>query len=185
MGLYVDYDADRWLFVPHTFPWSDFADEEQWADAVVDLFGGGPERTRPPAEMLDWLRAYLTGAARSNATGAVRLLHLPTLESPTLIVDIHEGPTDPAMPLDQLTGQNDERLTRPAEVAAFDSPHLGQGVRATRLRAHDDGSVIWATNWVWRRDGRDIVMLTGTTDLPVAEAMAPILDTLARSIRLP
>lgn len=185
MAMYVDYDADRWLYVPNAFPWSDFADEEQWAAAVAEAFDRGPRRRRPPADLLDWLRAYLTGAVRNNTGGAVRLLHLPTITSPTMIVDIYETPPDPALSLEDLTRQNEQPLTRPADVEPFDSPHLGPGVKATRMVIHGAGSIIWATNWVWRLDDRDIVMLTGTTDLPVAEAMVPILDTLARSIRLP
>jgi hypothetical protein len=184
MALYVDYDQTRWIYVPNAFPWSDFADEEAWAAAVADVFDRGPRRKRPPRELLDWLRAYLTGAVRGNTGGAVRFVHLPTLESPTLVVDVYDTPADASLTVADLTRQDEPGLRGAAQVDAFTSPHLGAGTKAVRILEGDGGSLIRATTWVWRTPELDVVMLTGTTDLPVGEAMDPILDDLARSIRL-
>jgi hypothetical protein len=66
----------------------------------------------------------------------------------------------------------------------FPSDTLGEGVKATRYVANDREAVVRGTHWVWRTRGRDIVMLTGTADLAVAEELDPLLDQLARSISL-
>ncbi|HEX5857518.1 MAG TPA: hypothetical protein VFY91_05355 [Microbacterium sp.] len=182
MSLSIDFDADRWLFVPNAFPWESFADDEQWADAVSRAFAEGP--TPAPEALGSWLRAYLLGAARSNAAGAIRFAHLPTIDSPTAIVDIHDMVTDPGLSLADLTQQDAPRAVRPADVVPFASENLGDGVKATRYVANDREAVVRGTHWVWRTQGRDIVMLTGTADLAVAEALDPLLDELARAIRL-
>lgn len=186
MSLYIDYDTDRWLFVPNAFPWRDFSDAERWATAVADAFArGSAESSHPPAELLEWLHAYLLGAVRNNTGGAIRYLHLPTLDAPTMIVDVYEGDTDEQTPITMLAGQRATDALRPAEVSSFTSPHLGEGTKSVRMVAQDGGALLRATNWVWRTRGHDIVVLTGTTDLPVGEAMDPVLDDFARSIRLP
>lgn len=184
-GLFIDYDAHRWLFVPNEFPWNEYDDAQAWADAVVDVFTRGPRRKRPRPELLDWLRAYLPGAVHNNTSGAARFLHLPTLQAPLMMVDIGESPTDESYAYSDLTGQDDPDQMSAPDVSTFISPHLGDGVKAMRMVTGSSGTITRATNWVWRTDGRDIVMLTGTTDLAVGEAMDPVLDDLARSIRLP
>jgi hypothetical protein len=182
MSVYIDYDTDRWLYVPNAFPWESFADDEEWADAVSRAFAEGP--TPAPEELTSWLRSYLLGAVRGNASGAIRFAHLPTIDAPTTIVDVHDMETDPALPLAELTQQDAPRAIRPAEVAPFSSENLGEGVKATRYVANDRDAVVRGTHWVWRTRGRDIVMLTGSADLAVAEELEPLLDALARSISL-
>ena len=182
MTLFIDSDTDRWLYVPNAFPWESFADDEQWADAVSRAFAEGP--TPAPEGLSSWLRAYLLGAVRGNVAGAIRFAHLPTIDAPTTIVDVHDMETDPALSLSDLTQQDAPRAIRPAEVEPFISQGLGEGVKATRHVADERDAVVRGTHWVWRTEGRDIVMLTGTADLAMAEALDPLLDELARSIRL-
>ena len=133
MSLFIDYDADRWLYVPNAFPWESFADDEQWADAVSRAFAEGP--TPAPEGLSSWLRAYLLGAVRGNVAGAIRFAHLPTIDAPTTIVDVHDMETDPALSLSDLTQQDAPRAIRPAEVEPFASQGLGEGVKATRYVA--------------------------------------------------
>lgn len=183
MSLTIDYDTDRWLYIPNAFPWESFADEEQWADAVSAAFADGP---RPaPDAVAGWLRDYLIGAVRGNAGGAIRFAHLPSVDAPTAIVDVYVAPTDPEVALAELTQQDAGPAVRPADVAPFSTAHLGEGVKATRFVTIERGGIVRATHWVWRTSGRDIVMLTGSTDLALADALDPVLDDLARAIRLP
>ncbi|HWI30864.1 MAG TPA: hypothetical protein VNT50_05200 [Microbacterium sp.] len=66
----------------------------------------------------------------------------------------------------------------------FASENLGEGVKATRYVTNEHDAVVRGTHWVWRTRGRDIVMRTGTAHLAVAEALDPLLEVLARAIRL-
>ena len=65
----------------------------------------------------------------------------------------------------------------------FDSEHLGAGVKSTRWVRTEADRIVRATNWVWRTAERDIVVLTASSDLPLAEALDPVVDELARTIR--
>ena len=40
------------------------------------------------------------------------------------------------------------------------------------------------TNWVWRTAGRDIVVIAASGDLPLSEALDPLIDELARTISI-
>jgi hypothetical protein len=184
MTVYIDYDVERWLYVPNAFPWESFRDEEQWASTVAKEFGRGGLR-RPPKQLLAWLHDYLLGAVRSNHAGTIRFAHIPNLQAPNTIVDVYDLPTNPDVPLADLTHENQSPAVRPPEVVPFLSPHLGEGVKSTRWIAGDDDSLIRATNWVWRTAERDIVVLTGMSDTALAEAFDPVLDEFARAVRLP
>ena len=91
MAIDMDYDLDRWVYVPNVFPWESFGDEEQWADAVARAFGG-EGGTAAPAELVEWLRAYLIGAVRGNRSGTIRFVHLPNITAPHAIVDVYDMP---------------------------------------------------------------------------------------------
>lgn len=183
MALNIDYDLDRWLYAPARFPWESFRDEEHWADVVAKEFGGSGRR-RAPKQRVSWLRDYLVGAVRSNHAGTIRFLHLPHIDAPLSIVDVYDMPTHPDRPLSDLTHEDQGPAIRLPELVPFESPHLGTGIKSTRWVTNDAGTIIRATNWVWRTGGRDIVVLTGTNDLPLAEALDPVIDELARSISI-
>ncbi len=183
MAVEMDYDLDRWVYVPNVFPWESFGDEEQWADAVAHAFGG-EGRTAAPAELVEWLRAYLIGAVRSNRSGTIRFAHLPHIAAPQAIVDVYELPRRDDVALKDLTHEDQGPRVRDPEVVPFDSEHLGAGVKSTRWVRTESEAIVRATNWVWRTPERDIVVLTAGSDLPLAEALDPVVDELARTIRL-
>ena len=172
MAIDMDYDLDRWVYVPNLFPWESFGDEEQWADAVARAFGG-EGRTAAPAELVDWLRAYLVGAVRSNRSGTIRFVHLPNITAPHAIVDVYDMPHRDDVALVDLTHERQAPAAREPEVVPFDSEHLTEA-----------DTIVRATNWVWRTVERDIVVMTASSDLPLAEALDPVVDELARTIRL-
>jgi len=183
MAIDMDYDLDRWVYVPNVFPWESFDDEEQWADAVARAFGGEGRRAAP-AQLVDWLRAYLVGAVRSNRSGTIRFVHLPSIAAPHAIVDVYDMPRREDVPLTDLTHENQGPAIRDAEVVPFESENLGAGVKSTRWVRAEADTIVRATNWVWRTAERDIVVLTATSDMPLAEALDPVIDELARTIRL-
>ena len=174
MALDIEYDLDRWVHVPGDFPWEAFDDEVAWADVVSRAYGGTGERAAPD-DLVAWLRDYLVGAVRSTRSGAIRFAHLPHITAPNAIVDVYDLPHDPDQPLQALTHEDQGPAIRPAEVVPFPSDRLGDGVKATRWVRLEDGSVMRATNWVWRTGGRD---------LPLGEALDPVIDELARSISI-
>ena len=182
MAIDMDYDLDRWVYVPNVFPWESFADEEQWADAVARAFGG-EGGTAAPAELVEWLRAYLIGAVRGNRSGTIRFVHLPNITAPHAIVDVYDMPRRDDVALIDLTHENQEPAVREAEVVPFDSEHLGAGVKSTRWVRTEADRIVRATNWVWRTAERDIVVLTASSDVTLAEALDPVVDELARTIR--
>lgn len=183
MAIDMDYDLDRWVYVPNVFPWESFADEEQWADAVARAFGG-EGRTAAPAELVDWLRAYLVGAVRNNRSGTIRFVHLPHITAPHAIVDVYDLPRREDVALTDLTHENQGPAVREPDVVPFASETLGTGTKSTRWIRTAGDTIVRATNWVWRTPERDIVVLTAGSDLPLAEALDPVVDELARSIRL-
>lgn len=183
MALDIEYDLDRWLYVPARFPWESFTDETAWADAVSGGYGGTGPRAAPE-ELVAWLRDYLLGAVRSNRDGTIRFAHLPSITAPNAIVDVYDLPHDPAQPLSALTHEDQGPAIRPAEVVPFASDRLGAGVKSIRWVRLEGGSIMRATNWVWRTGGRDIVVLTASADIPLSEALDPFVDELARAIRI-
>lgn len=183
MALDIEYDLGRWLYVPALFPWESFADAESWADTVSKEYGG-TGRHAAPSDLVAWLRDYLLGAVRSNRDGTIRFAHLPNITAPNAIVDVYDLPHDLARPLSALTHENQGPAIRDAEVTAFPSDRLGDGVKAIRWVRLEDGSIMRATNWVWRTAGRDIVVIAASGDLPLSEALDPLIDEFARTISI-
>ena len=83
-----------------------------------------------------------------------------------------------------LTHERQAPAVREPEVVPFDSEHLGAGIKSTRWVRTEADTIVRATNWVWRTVERDIVVMTASSDLPLAEALDPVVDELARTIRL-
>lgn len=183
MPLNIDYDLDRWLYIPNRFPWESFANEESWADTIAKEYRRVAVR-KPPRELIQWFRDYLVGAVRSNQDGTIRFLHLANLGDVPALLDVYDLPTHPDRPMSELTHENQGPAIKPAELEPFESPHLGMGIKSTRWVTNDRGTVIRATNWVWRTQGRDIVVLTGSSNLPVAETLQPFMDEFARAVSI-
>lgn len=110
-------------------------------------------------------------------------MHLPNITAPHAIVDVYDMPRRDDVALIDLTHENQEPAVREAEVVPFDSEHLGAGVKSSRWVRTEADRIVRATNWVSRTAERDIVVLTASSDLPLAEALDPVVDELARTIR--
>lgn len=61
---------------------------------------------------------------------------------------------------------------------------LGTSIKSTRWVRTQADTIVRATNWVWRTPERDIVVTTGNSDMALAETLDPVIDELARTIRL-
>ena len=114
--------------------------------------------------------------AEDGAEDRVVAVHPPVGSAPDRV--------SPGPPLSALTHENQGPAIRDAEVTTFPSDRLGDGVKAIRWVRLEDGSIMRATNWVWRTAGRDIVVIAASGDLPLSEALDPLIDELARTISI-
>jgi hypothetical protein len=118
MAIDMDYDLDRWVYVPNLFPG---VVRRRGGGRMPSRAFGGEGRTAAPAELVDWLRAYLVGAVRSNRSGTIRFVHLPNITAPHAIVDVYDMPHRDDVALVDLTHEKQGPAVREPEVVPFDS----------------------------------------------------------------
>lgn len=191
MSLLIDWDRDRWLYLPASFPWHVYADEDAWLDTISDAFG----RAGWTPEQRGWLCDYLRGLRANNTAGAQRFAWLVEPQSVLGSIDVFDLPHDPDASLDDLSGSaGTDADLRPPVVTQVVGAGLGPGHRVERaLRAprpaHEaigpvEEDVVMMTLWVFRSPQADVVV-TATHGEPVAlAAMLPDIEAFVDTISL-
>ncbi|PRZ08500.1 hypothetical protein BCE75_101380 [Isoptericola sp. CG 20/1183] len=184
MTLRVDFDTDRWVYVPEAFPWNGYPDEDEWAGTVAHLAAEAFEYTADEQtalrRMLDALLAY-----PRMLEGMHRFALLGTPDKGLEMVQVVDAPTSPETTEERMLGLPDPDATREPQVTDVVGG-LGSGRRAVRYTRADalEGEIVVSVNWAWRAGGRDVVVMYGTSNLVQLDALLPVLDEFAASIRL-
>ena len=184
MTIRVDFNTDRWIYVPETFPWNGYQTSEEWVDAVA----------RHASEAFEYTAGEHTKLVRALGM----LLQYPRMAEPMhrfvmtgaadktfAMVQVTDTPTDPGLDDEALLGLPEPRATRAPDVVEFDGG-IGGGRRSVRHVAEPalGGDTVVSVNWAWRADGRDVVVMFGSTNLVELDSLLPALDEFAASISI-
>lgn len=184
MTLRVDFDTDRWVYVPRDFPWNGYETADEWAATVARLASEAFEYTA--TEQAGLRRVLDTLLAYPRMTPDIhRFALLGAPDGSLEMVQVLETPTDDDTDLDRLLGLPDPAVTREPEITTV-TGGLGEGRRAIRHTRADDlgGDIVVSVNWAWRTGGSDVVVMYGTSNLVLLDEVLPVLDQFAASISL-
>ena len=177
----VDFDRDRWLYVPEFWPWQQFASVEDWAGTIARLV---QESAELDAERGEWLRASITSIHNDRPEGENRFIYLAEPDKFIFFVSVLHGPSRPAISVDTLAGIDDPAATRAPDVENLQSAALGRGIRAVRYvdagaPNHDVAAI---AQYAWRSQDMDVVVIAANYGIVLLNAMLPIVDEFALSI---
>ena len=184
MTLKVDFDTDRWVYVPRDFPWNGYATADEWVTTVTRLASGAFEYGEDASGRLElFLRQLLAYPRMTPDLHRFALLGAP--DGSLEMVQVVETPTDEERPTDSLLGLPEPDATRAPEVTTVHGG-LGTGRRAVRYTRADSlgGDIVVSVNWGWRTGGSDVVVMYGTSNLVHLDAVLPVLDEFAASISM-
>ena len=176
MTIRIDFDTDRWVYVPERFPWNGHETPEEWVGTVAQLASEAFEYTA--GEHTNLVRALSMLLRYPRMAEAVhRFVMLGTADKTFAMVQVTDTPTDPELDDEMLLGLPEPRATREPDVTDFDGA-IGHGHRSIRYVAEPalGGDIVVSVNWAWRADGRDVVVTFGSTNLVELESLLPVLD---------
>ncbi|WP_448256549.1 hypothetical protein [Microbacterium aurum] len=194
MSLTIDWDRERWLYLPDAFPWHVYPDEDAWITTITGAF----VRAGWTAEQASWLGDYLRGLRANNTSGAHRFAWLLDPQAVLASIDVFDLEADPDQTLADLTGSDGSSDDlRPPLVTEVTAADLGSGHRVERsLRvprpAHESiddddpvgDDVMLMVFWVFRSPRADVVV-TATHGEPLAlAAVLPDIEALIDRIRV-
>lgn len=184
MTIHVDFDTDRWVYVPEQFPWNGHETPEEWVATVARLASEAFEYTADEHTNLVRVLSMLLQYPRM-AEAIHRFVMLGTADKTFAMVQVTDTPTDPELDDETLLGLPEPRATREPAVAGFDGS-IGGGRRSIRYVAEPalGGDIVVSVNWAWRADGRDVVVTFGSTNLVELDSLLPVLDEFAASISI-
>jgi hypothetical protein len=185
MTLSIDWDRERWLYIPTDFPWHVYPDEDTWIATIAGAFG----RWGWSESETGWLGDYLRGLRANNRSGAHRFAWLVEPRKLLSSVDVYDLPHDPETSLHDITGADgtDADLREPV-VTAVVARGLGPGHRVERAlrvpRAEHEAigtpeeEVMLMVFWVFRSADADVVV-TATHGEPILlAAVLPEIEQL-------
>ncbi|WP_166851402.1 hypothetical protein [Isoptericola sp. BMS4] len=184
MTLRVDFDTDRWVYVPRDFPWNGYETADEWVATVSRLASEAFEYGEDATDQLEhFLRQLLAYPRMTPDIHRFALLGAP--DGSLEMVQVLETPTDGDTDMDRLLGLPDPAMTRDPEITSV-TGGLGEGRRAVRHTRADDlgGDIVVSVNWAWRTGGSDVVVMYGTSNLVLLDTVLPVLDQFAASISL-
>lgn len=186
MALKIDWDRERWLFIPNEFPWHVYETEDAWVEMIAGVF----QRAGWQAEQVTWLRDYLRGLRANNTAEAWRFAWLVDPGELQVSIDVFERPHAPDISLHDMTGSDgSDEDVRPPIIEQVVAAGLGPGYRVDRAFRvpHSTHEVIGAVReeilgmvfWVFRGGGSDVVVtLVGSQPT----VMAAVLPDIAKFI---
>lgn len=184
MTLHVDFDTDRWIYAPETFPWNGYSSGAEWADTVAGLAAESFEYTDEEQaglrRMLDVLLRY-----PRTLEGTHRFAMLGTPDKGLEMVQVLDVPTAAETTMDAMLGLPEPHATRAPDVTEI-TGGLGVGQRSVRFTRAEQlgGEIVVSVNWAWRTGGHDVVVTYGTSNLVQLDGILPTLDAFASSISL-
>lgn len=182
MTIRIDFDTDRWVYVPERFPWNGHETPEAWVGTVARLASEAFAYTAAEHANLVRTLGMLLRYPRM-AEGVHRFVMLGTADKTFAMAQVTDTPTDPELDDDTLLGLPEPRATREPDVVDFDGA-IGRGRRSVRYVAEPalGGDIVVSVNWAWRAEGRDVVVTFGSTNLVELDSLLPVLDEFAASI---
>ena len=185
MEYRIDYNSAAWFPVPAEFPADGWADEAQWADAVVQAYVD--DLGELPDSFEHAIRDFaVTARAARRALADEYLLFCPRSLPLIGVASVHFEPSDPAgaLDLDRAVADDDRALLAPT-VTDVQSRHLGRGRRAAVIVGSSaDGLVAGRFNYAFEHDGCIVAVSAAADRLPDAGFMLPFVDRLVDGIRV-
>lgn len=189
MSLLIDWDRERWLYLPTAFPWHVYPDEDAWIDTITGAF----VRAGWSAGEAGWLGDYVRGLRANNQGGAHRFAWLVDPRKLLLSVDVFDLPADPAATLHDLTGSDGTSAdTREPFVAEIVASGLGPGTRVERVirvprSTHEtigepQEEVLMLVAWVFRSAEADVIVSVTHSEPAVLAAALPEVEQLIDTI---
>lgn len=189
MSLHIDWDRERWLYVPTTFPWHVYPDENAWAETIAGAFG----RAGWSADETGWLADYLRGLRANNQAGAHRFAWLVDPRKLLASIDVFDLPHDPDATLHDIAGASGTDLDlREPLVTDVVGAGLGPGHRIERvLRSprpeHEaigpvEDELVFMVFWVFRSAAADVVVTATHREPTVLAAVLPEIEQLVDTI---
>jgi hypothetical protein len=177
----VDFDQDRWLYLPESWPWDGFESLDHWVTTVCDLLA--------PAHQLDaatttWLGTSLRAIAAGRPDDESRFIYLAAPDRFLFFVSVLYNASSDELTLEDLAAVHDPTATRRPDSRPFDSPQLGAGIRSMRYvdaggPDHDLAAIV---QYAWKSGGMDIIVIAADFNLALVDELLPLLDELALSI---
>lgn len=182
----IDYDRDRWIWVPHIWPHEGFAGPEPWADAysrAVDQRTGffGMRFVSRRRLRRDLVQMALS---RDGEGTEWTVAHVPDQSTVPRIARIsaHAREHGYYTSLEQFLQLDDPTLHETPDVEPFTSPHLGDGITTLARQKQPDGSLAAVRGYGWQIEGTWVTLSVADTDLRHLESIRPDIDALARSL---
>ncbi|MCR2813177.1 hypothetical protein [Microbacterium sp. zg.Y1084] len=189
MTLLIDWDRERWLYVPGAFPWHVYPDEDAWVDTIAGAFG----RASWTDAETGWLGDYLRGLRANNQAGAHRFAWLVDPRTLLVSVDVFDLPPDPSATLHDLTGSDGTAAdAREPLVVDIVAAGLGPGTRVERVlrvphtTAESLGppqdELLAMVFWVFRSAEADVVVTVSHSEPAMIAAVLPEIEQLVDTI---
>jgi len=175
----VEFDTELWIYVPEAWPWKNFANVDQWATTLGELY---VEATEASAEDGAVLAEKLRAIVAQRAPEESRFICMADPFNFLFHVNVLYVDSNKKMPLDDLVFADDPSVVRPVELEQVTSPHLADGVRALRYVEDEDGDVGLFAQYAFRAKGLDVILVAVSYETDNLLAALPAIDTLARSI---
>lgn len=181
--IQVNFDLDQWLYVPQSWPWNGFDTAGLWADTIsgllTDAYGLDPAKA---AWLNDSLRAIESGCPADES----RFVYLADPDRLVFFVSVLYNATSDELTLEDLAAVDDPSATRAPDVVPFSSPELGEGVRAVRYvdAGEPDHEIAAIAQYAWKSGSLDIIVVAANFNVVLLGELLPVVDELARSIRV-
>lgn len=178
-------DLDRWIWVPHVWPFDGFEEPRAWADAAAKRVAH-----RSPFAFVKRtaLRDDLIEMSRSrDETGAHwTVAYAPDLGRPARIarIEAHDSRIGSYASLEQFMQLDAPGLEGPPIIEPFVSPHLGEGITAIMHRRNADRTLSAVRSYGWTLPTCWISVYSADFDLGLMEWLRPEFDALARALQV-
>lgn len=191
MSLLIDWDRERWLYLPTAFPWHVYPDEDAWISTITGAFRRAGWRD----EEAGWLGDYLRGLRANNRGGAHRFAWLVDPRKLLVAVDVFDVPHDATSTLHDLTGADGTPAdTREPFVAEVVARGMGAGTRVERVMrvprsTHENigepqEEVLMMVFWAFRSDAADVIVSVTHREPAVLASVLPDVEQLIDAISL-
>ncbi|SKC70573.1 hypothetical protein [Plantibacter cousiniae (nom. nud.)] len=178
-------DLDRWIWVPHAWPYEGFTDPRGWADAAAK---GVARRSGFAFVKRAALRDDLIEMSRSrDSIGAHwTVAYAPDLSRPARIarIEVHDSRVGTYRSLEQFMQLDTPGLEGPPVVEPFVSPHLGEGITAIMHQRNVDRTLSAVRSYGWTLPTCWVSMYYADFDLGLMERLRPEFDALARALQV-
>ncbi|MFJ5288435.1 hypothetical protein [Streptomyces sp. NPDC088348] len=186
--VFVEFDHQYWVDLPTYEDWpnSSWGSEESWSRETAELLLEFND-LRPKRREMKRLSNILIGHRRAfeaTSVGMDHYLFFPEPHRPPISLHISYGPSegDREDTLRKLAHADSTKVTSPPDTGAFETEHLGAGLRSRSHVELDDKSIATNLWYAFRNDQHktDVVFFISTGDLGQLAAAEPYIDDFVR-----